>query len=153
MSYNLYGLACPNPNLKKKNSRIKEECRCKNQQKREHNMEAKGQLINSVTGTNFKANTAHIVNLTNGEATVTQQNGFFVIKALPSDDLKITHVGFGDLFIKASELSEKVFLEEENSLLDEIVLSPKIKKNGLIFLSLAISIGALSISANSKKNG
>ncbi len=158
----IYGLACPkqqitttflSPNEKKCGCKIKPMKQAPINYGNPVNTlpDVGSQIFDSVTNSPFEEQTVHILNMNNGEATVTQPNGFFLIKAQPSDDLKITHVGYGDIIIKASELTDKIVLDESSEFLDEIVLSPKTKKTGLVLLGLAAVFGIVYASSDDDK--
>lgn len=159
----IYGLACPKQQMTTTYLSPKErKCGCKINAPTKQAPISYGnpvntlpdvgsQIFDSVTNSPFEEQTVHIQNLSNGETTVTQPNGFFLIKAQPSDDLKITHVGYGDIIIKASELTDKIVLDESSEFLDEIVLSPKAKKTGMVLLGLAAFFGIVYASADDDK--
>ncbi|MFL0083695.1 hypothetical protein V2647_06870 [Tenacibaculum maritimum] len=159
----IYGLACPENNLiKTALSPKQKKCGCKMKQKMKQNLIDYGDpkeimkygslIINGSTGNPFETQ-AHIVNLDNGEATVTEPNGTFIIKALPTDRLKITHVGFGDYEIIAQDLTREVSLDEVSENLDEVVIKPRKKsKNGLLeVLGLAAVFGVIYASSDDDK--
>ena len=152
----IYGLACPSKQLIKFSEKER-KCGCTI----EHPIKPlvdqtisssnySSQIFNSITNAPFDTQ-VHILNLTNGQGTVTQPNGQFVIQALPSDLLQITHVGFGKVTVKASELTDKIVLDETSEDLDEVIISSKPQKAGLALLGLAIAFGVIYASSDDDK--
>lgn len=156
----IYGLACPNKQIVETTvlSPNQTKCGCKTRQYVKQSpisirvMEVGSQIFDSVTGNPFDSQTVHIQNLDNGVKTVTQENGQFVIAAEPTDTLKITHVGYGEIIITASELTDKIVLNETFDTLDEVELKPKKQvKAGLVVLGLATALALVYASADEEK--
>ena len=152
----IYGLACPSTQLIKFSEKEK-KCGCTIEypikplvDQTISSSNYSSQIFNSITNAPFDTQ-VHILNLTNGQGTVTQPNGQFVIQALPSDLLQITHVGFGEVTVKASELTDKIVLDETSEDLDEVIISSKPQKAGLALLGLAIAFGVIYASSDDDK--
>ena len=64
--------------------------------------------------------------------------------------LEITHVGYGKITIKASDLTDKVQMNESFDALDEVVIKPK-QKTGLALLGLATTLAIIYASADDEK--
>lgn len=156
----IYGLACPSDALIKTThiSPNEKKCGCKSRHYAEVPFNQttmktayESQIFDSVTGEPFVTQ-VHIQNITTGAATATEENGVFVIAADPSDILKITHIGYGEITVVASELTDKVVLNEDSEMLDEAVIEPKKKKHtGLALLGLAAVFGVIYLSADDNK--
>ncbi len=162
MSNPIYGLACPKKINTKVITPLQKKCGCtmktnphptKPHVNHPTNiLKSYGSIVfNNVTNTPFDTQ-VHILNLSNGQGTVTNANGQFIIQALPTDLLKITHIGFGEVTVKASELTDKITLDEDLQDLDEVVITPKSKKNGaLIALALAGVLAVVYASSDDDK--
>ncbi|CAM1355847.1 hypothetical protein [Tenacibaculum halocynthiae] len=169
--YGLAGMACPtkvststeefDTNL----SRTEKQCGCSlNSQTIKYAIKkapmtkrrriASSQIIDSVTGEHFPAQTVHVQNTTNGEAGTLNPNGAFSILAEPEDELKITHIGYKTILIKAINLKARTTLHENSEELEgvEITSSPKKKtNNALIGLGLLAVFGIAYATADDKK--
>ncbi|MEE9362869.1 MAG: hypothetical protein V3U92_09765 [Cellulophaga sp.] len=71
----------------------------------------------------------HVVNVTSGKATITQLNGYFSIEVKLRDTINFTAVQFKkkELVVTTAILKSKyirIFLEEEITKLDEVVVAP-----------------------------
>ncbi|MFL0077021.1 peptidase associated/transthyretin-like domain-containing protein [Tenacibaculum maritimum] len=154
----IYGLSCP-PAFTPKQKKC--GCKLKNAKRSpididfgnpKEIMKYSSLIINESTGLPFETQ-VHVLNLDNGEATVTAPNGTFIIKALPTDRLKITHVGFGDYEVTAQDLTQKVSLNEVSENLEEVVINPKKKsKKGLLtILGLVAVCGVVYVSSDNDK--
>jgi len=111
------------------------------------------QIIDTTTGKPFDANTVHIKNLDNKDATTTIEDGFFTIGASPNDLLEITHIGYETIAVKAADLKSKVPLTETSEVLDEVVIKPKKKRNNLLLvLGLAAVVGIAYATSDKKKS-
>ena len=168
MSNPIYGLACPgNVAMISANSLSPKQrkCGCQLASSRttkyapiDYNNQKKptkygATVFDSVTGKIFKTQ-AHIENLTNGEKTATDEHGKFYIPARPSDMLRITHVGYGSIEIVASDLTDKVVLNEQSEELDEVTVGAKKKSynSGLALLGLVTVFGLVYASADDQKS-
>lgn len=152
----IYGLACPSTSLIKFSDKEK-QCGCTMNHPTKPPIDHpilmndySSKIYNSITDMPFDTQ-VHILNLSNGQGTVTQPNGQFVIQALPTDLLQITHIGFGEITVKASELTDKITLEEASENLDEIVISKKTKNAGIALLGLAVAFGIVYASSDDDK--
>ncbi|WP_299135260.1 hypothetical protein [uncultured Tenacibaculum sp.] len=161
MSNPIIGLACPGPQIKTTFSPKEKQCGCQTMQPTKHapikygdpinTLDDYGSLIiDSITGDAFDTQ-VHILNLNNGQGAVTGANGQFVIKALPTDQLKITHVGYGEVIVTASDLTDKVVLNEVSENLDEVVIGSKSKNGGLVLLGLAAVFAVVYASSDDDK--
>ncbi|CAL2104625.1 hypothetical protein [Tenacibaculum sp. 190130A14a] len=155
----IYGLACPEQQLIKTTvlSPNEKKCGCKTRQyasmpftETKKQSAFGSQIIDGVTGNPFKPETVHIHNLSNGATTVTEKDGRFIIPAQADDMLEITHVGYGKITIKASDLTDKVQMNESFDALDEVVIKPK-RKTGLALLGLAATLAIIYASADDEK--
>ncbi|MFL0063735.1 hypothetical protein [Tenacibaculum maritimum] len=158
MSNPIYGLACPRGGGMKisepLNSKGK-QCGCNIKPPKEiKRMEVGSQIFDNITNSPFDTE-VHIQNLDNGEITTTKVNGQFVIAAAPTDRLKITHVGYGEMIVSAADLTDKVVLSEAYETLDEIAIGGKnkasSKKGGLVLLGLAATLAIVYASADDEK--
>lgn len=101
-----------------------------------------------VTGTIVDKNTkepligAHVQNLETKEGTVTDGNGYYSLLGSNDHLIKISFVGYKDLTLPISNITDMVELEEDG-LLDEIVITAKksVTKNA----GLIVGIGLLSL--------
>lgn len=115
---------------------------------------ASSQIIDSVTGEHFPAQSVHVQNLSNGEAGTLNPNGAFSILAEPDDNLKITHIGYKTILIKAQDLKGRITLQENSEELEgvEITSNPKKKtNNALVGLGLLAVLGIAYATADDKK--
>ncbi|RRD93104.1 carboxypeptidase-like regulatory domain-containing protein [Bacteroides heparinolyticus] len=62
--------------------------------------------------------------ITDSHGTISNQEGEFVIKALPTDRLRISYVGYETQTIKASEISDVILLKPQAIRLNEVVVKP-----------------------------
>lgn len=62
--------------------------------------------------------------ITDSHGTISNQEGEFVIKALPTDRLRISYVGYETQTIKASEISDIILLKPQAIRLSEVVVKP-----------------------------
>ncbi|WP_299673257.1 carboxypeptidase-like regulatory domain-containing protein [uncultured Tenacibaculum sp.] len=164
MSNPIYGLACPQTNHLTKPVLSPREKKCGCMKPVKHPPIKYGDPINNIlkdygsliidnsTDTPFSTQ-VHIYNLDSGEGTVTDANGQFIIQAKPTDKLKISHVGFGEIIVVAKDLTDKVVLNESNENLDEVIIGSKKKsKNGVLALfALAATFGVIYLSADDNK--
>lgn len=74
---------------------------------------------------------AHILNLNNQKITTSGVNGYFIIKAFDKDFLKVSYIGFNDLYFKALQNSKDtlvLYLQEKKYQLEEVKVYPWTKK-------------------------
>lgn len=62
--------------------------------------------------------------ITDSHGTISNQEGEFVIKALPTDRLRISYVGYETQTVKASEISDVILLKPQAIRLSEVVVKP-----------------------------
>lgn len=62
--------------------------------------------------------------ITDGHGTISNQEGEFAIKALPTDRLRISYVGYETQTIKASDISDVILLKPQAIRLNEVVVKP-----------------------------
>lgn len=62
--------------------------------------------------------------ITDSHGTISNQEGEFVIKALPTDRLRISYVGYETQTIKASDISDVILLKPQAIRLNEVVVKP-----------------------------
>ncbi|WP_373783070.1 carboxypeptidase-like regulatory domain-containing protein, partial [Bacteroides heparinolyticus] len=62
--------------------------------------------------------------ITDSHGTISNQEGEFAIKALPTDRLRISYIGYETQTIKASEISDVILLKPQAIRLNEVVVKP-----------------------------
>ncbi|TDQ22748.1 carboxypeptidase-like regulatory domain-containing protein [Tenacibaculum caenipelagi] len=107
-------------------------------------MEKTGKIIDKLTKQPLIG--AHIMNVETQQGAVSDENGNFVLEAANDELIKVSFVGMKDVTLPASQI-EAVEMEED-SLLDEVVVSTKksFKKN----TGLWVGVGLVALYAYAK---